>query len=104
MYRRLLAALIATGCLLVALACGAGAWGIHRGLVEAPTGTVQLGGLEVISYTELHFSPGHPPRAYYTIWVTFHNGSVERVRAPALTEWTQRLFQLEVPAPMVVGG
>jgi hypothetical protein len=99
--RKVLIMVAATGCLLVVLMCGGGAWSIHRGLLAAPTAFAQIGDLEVLSFTELNFSPGRPTRAYYTLWVAFHSRSAGRARVAGPLEWAHRLVRIEVPAPMV---
>src|SRR5207248_915691 len=98
MYRRIVITVVATGCLFVVLACAGAAWGLRQGLIQAPIGTVQLGNLEVLSFTELNFSPGRPTRAYYTVWVSFQNRSIGPGQAPWSQEWARRLIRLEVPA------
>ena len=80
MHRRLLAVLFVTGCLIVILGCGAGAWGIQQGLIQAPVGIAQLGNLELMAFTDVEFSTAHPPRSYYTIWVTVRKDSPLRPR------------------------
>ena len=99
--RKVLITVAATGCLLIVLVCGGGVWSIHRGLLQAPTAFAHVGDLEVLSFTELNFSPGHPTRAYYTLWVAFHTRSAGRARVGRPRGWAHRLVRFEVPAPMV---
>jgi hypothetical protein len=97
MYRRLLVGLIATSCLLAVLACGAGAWGIHRGLVRAPTGVARIGNLEVLAFTGVEFSTVRSPRGYYTIWVGIRKDSNSLPRPWHPLRWAHQVVWLEVP-------
>jgi hypothetical protein len=97
-YRRVLVGFIATGCLVIILAAGAGVWGIHHGLVRAPTGVARLGNLEVLAFTGVDFSTARSPRGYYAIWVGLRKDS-DVLRQPwHPLAWAHQLVQLEVPA------
>jgi hypothetical protein len=99
MHHRLLAVLIATGCLVIILGCGAGAWGIRQGLIRAPMGTAQVGNLELMAFNDVEFSTMRPPRSYYTIWVSLRKDSAARARLWRPLIWARRLVRLEVPLP-----
>ena len=102
MYHRVLALGIGTTCVMIVLAAGAGAWGVQRGLIQAPTGVIRLGQLEVMGFTAVEYSTVRSPRAYYTVWV-----GVERESAPTLRPWrpliwARRLLRLNVPSSAVL--
>jgi hypothetical protein len=99
MPRTILLRVIVAGWLIIVLSCGGGVWGVYRGLVRAPTGTAHLGNLAVLTFTEVNYSPGHPTRAYYTIWVALPHDSSERARTRGPFTWARRLLKLEVPVP-----
>ena len=75
MCRRRLVGFIITNCLLVVLTCGASVWGIHCGLMRAPTGVARLGNFEVLAFTDVEFSTVRSARGYYSIWVGFRKDS-----------------------------
>ena len=97
MYHRFLAGLVAAGCLVVVLGCGAGAWGVHRGMVAAPTGVARVGNFEVLAFTGVEFSTMRAPRGYYAIWVGMRKetGALSRPWHPL--SWARRIVWLEVP-------
>ena len=102
MYRRALVLGSITSCLIVILSAGAGVWGVHRGLIQAPTGLVRLGQIEVMAFTDIEYSTIHPPRAYYTIWVGLAKDSPPSLRPWRPLVWAHRLMRLSVPPPAVV--
>ena len=97
MYRRFLAGLVATSCLFVVLACGASVWGIHHGLMRAPTGVVHLGNFEVLAFTGVEFSTMRSPRGYYTIWVGLRKETGVLPRPWHPLSWARQIVRLEVP-------
>jgi hypothetical protein len=97
MDRRYLAGLVATSCLLVVLACGASVWGIHRGLVRAPTGVARLGNFEVLAFTGVEFSAVGSPRGYYTIWVGLRKDTGALPPPWHPLSWARQIVRLEVP-------
>jgi hypothetical protein len=101
-YRQVLVGFIAMGCLAIILAAGAGAWGIHDGLIEAPTGIVRLGQIEVMAFTAVEFSTMRSPRAYYTVWVGLAKDPAPSLRPWRPLMWARRLMRLRVPPPAVL--
>ncbi|HEX2656447.1 MAG TPA: hypothetical protein VHN11_22735 [Xanthobacteraceae bacterium] len=99
MHRRYLALCIAIGCLVIILGCGAGAWSIQQGQIRAPSGSAQVGNLELIAVTVVEFSTMRPPRSYYTVWVALRNDSAARSPAWRPLVWARRLMRLELPPP-----
>ena len=102
MYRRALMLGITTSCLMLILAAGACAWGVQRGLIQAPTGIVRLGPIEVMGFTAVEYSTMRSPRAYYTVWV-----GLAKEPAPTLGPWrplvwAHRLVRLSVPPSAVL--
>jgi hypothetical protein len=97
MDRRYLARLVAASYLLLVLACGAGAWGIHYGLVRAPTGVASLGNFEVLAFTGVEFSTVRSPRGYYTIWVGLRKETGVPPRPWHPLSWARQIMRLEVP-------
>ena len=97
MYRRLLVTSIATGCLVMVLACGAGAWGIHRGLMRAPTGVARIGSFEVLAFTGIEFSTVRDPRGYYAVWVGLRKDSSAVPQPWHPLAWARQLVRVEVP-------
>jgi hypothetical protein len=97
MYRRWLAGFVITNCLLLVLTCGAGVWGIQRGLVLAPTGVARIGNFEVLAFTGVEFSTMRPPRGYYTIWVGIRKETRVEPRRWHPMSWAHRIVRLEVP-------
>jgi hypothetical protein len=102
MYRRVLALSIITSCLIVILAAGAGAWGIQRGLIQAPTGIIRLGQVEVMGFTAVEYSTSNSPRAYYTIWVGWAKEPRPTRRSWRPLVWAHRLMRLSVPPSAVL--
>ncbi|HJZ50509.1 MAG TPA: hypothetical protein VKE41_25230 [Roseiflexaceae bacterium] len=96
-YRQVLAALVATSCLLMILGCGAGAWGIHNGLMRAPSGIVRLGNLELMAFTGIDFSTMRSPRGYYTIWIALRKDSSTLPQPWHPLVWAHQIVYLEVP-------
>ena len=99
MYRRALVLGITTSCLIVILASGAGVWGVQRGLIQAPTGIVRLGQIEVMAFTAVEYSTVHSPRAYYTVWVGLAKDPAATLRPWRPLVWARRLMRLRVPPP-----
>ena len=97
MHRRFLAVLIAVGCLVMLLGCGAGAWSIQQRLIWAPLGTAQVGNLELMAFTDVEFSTARPPRSFYTVWVTLRKDSAARPPTWQPLVQVRRLVRLEVP-------
>ena len=102
MYRRVLALSIVTTCVILILAAGAGAWGIQRGLVHAPTGSIRLGQIEVMAFTAVEYSTIRSPRAYYTVWVGLAKDPAPTLRPWRPLVWARRLMRLSVPPPAVL--
>jgi hypothetical protein len=99
LYHRLLAVLIAIGCLMIILGCGLSAWGIQQGLIQAPIGHAQVGNLELMAFTNMEFSTMRPPRSYYTVWMTLRKDSTTPPKPWQPLLWARRLVRLEVPPP-----
>ena len=99
MHHRFIAVLIAIGCLVVVLGCGVGAWSIQQGLIHAPSGSAQVGNLELMAFTDVEFSTVRPPRSYYTIWVTLRKDATAQPQTWQPLSWVRRLVRLEVPPP-----
>ena len=102
MYRRALVLGSITGCLIIILSAGAGVWGVHGGLIQAPTGVVRLGQIEVMAFTDIEYSTMHPPRAYYTIWVGLAKDTPQSFRPWRPLVWARRLVRLSVPPSAVL--
>src|SRR5829696_5988895 len=102
MYRRVFALSIVTSCMIVILAVGAGVWGVQRGLILAPTGTVRLGQIEVMGFTAVEYSTVRSPRAYYTVWVGLAKEPVPTLQPWRSLVWARRLLRLNVPPPAVL--
>ena len=102
MYRRVLALSVVTSCLLAILAVGAGVWGVQRGLIQAPTGIVRLGQIEIMGFTAVEYSTVRSPRAYYTVWVGLAKEPAPTLRPWRSLVWAGRLVRLHVPPPAVV--
>ena len=91
--------LIAIGCLMIILGCGASAWSIQQGLIQAPIGHAQVGNLDLIAFTDVEFSTMRPPRRYYTVWMTLRKDSSARPKPWQPLLWARRLVRLEVTSP-----
>ena len=102
MYRRALVLGITTSCLIVILASGAGVWGVQRGLIQAPTGIVRLGQIEVMGFTAVEYSTMRSPRAYYTVWVGLAKEPAPTLRPWRPLVWARRLVRLSVPPSAVL--
>jgi len=102
MYRRALVLGSIISCLIVILSAGVGVWGVHRGLIQAPTGFVQLGQIEVMAFTDVEFSTMRPPRAYYTIWVGLAKDPPPSLQRWLPLVWAHRVIRLSVPRPAVI--
>jgi hypothetical protein len=102
MYRRALVLGIITSCLIVILAAGASVWGVHRGQIQAPTGSVRLGQIEVMAFTAVEYSTMRSPRAYYTVWVGLAKDPAPSLRPWRPLVWARRLVRLSVPPPAVL--
>jgi hypothetical protein len=102
MYRRVFVLSLCTSCLIVILATGAGIWSIQRGLIQAPTGIVRLGQIEVMGFTVIEHSTVRSPRAYYTVWVGWAKESAPTARSGRSVLWGRRLVRLNVPPPAVL--
>ena len=98
MYRRALVLGSITSCLIFILAAGASVWGVHRGQIQAPSGSVRLGQIEVMAFTAVEYSTVHSPRAYYTVWVGLAKDPATLRRWRPLV-WARRLMRLRVPPP-----
>ena len=98
MYRRALVLGSITSCLIFILAAGASVWGVHRGQIQAPSGSVRLGQVEVMAFTAVEYSTVHSPRAYYTVWVGVAKDPATLRRWRPLV-WARRLMRLRVPPP-----
>ena len=98
MYRRALVLGSITSCLIFILAAGASVWGVHRGQIQAPSGSVRLGQIEVMAFTAVEYSTVHSPRAYYTVWVGVAKDPATLRRWRPLV-WARRLMRLRVPPP-----
>jgi len=96
-YRRVLVAFVATGCLCLVLGIGAGAWGIHHGLLRGPTGVVRVGDLELMAFTGIDFSTTRSPRGYYTIWIAIRKDTDMPPQPWHPLAWARQLVKLEVP-------
>jgi hypothetical protein len=96
-FSRVLAVLVATSCLCIAIGLGGAAWGVRQGLVRPPTGVVHLGGIELMAFTSIDFSTVHSPRGRYTIWIALRKD----LRAPPQPwhplAWARRLVSIDVP-------
>jgi hypothetical protein len=101
MYRAVLVA-ISTSCLIILLAAGAGVWGIHQGLIHAPTGIVRLGQIDVMAFSGVEYSSVRSPRAYYTVWVGLAKEPTPTTRPWRPLAWARRLVRLSVPPPAVL--
>jgi hypothetical protein len=101
-YRRAVIVAISASCLIVILAAGAGVWGIHRGLIHAPTGSIRLGQIDVMAFAAVEYSTVRSPRAYYTIWVGLAKEPTPTTRPWRPLMWAHRLLRLSVPPPAVV--
>jgi hypothetical protein len=102
MYRRALVLGSIISCLIVILSAGVGVWGVHRGLIQAPTGFVQLGQIEVMAFTDVEFSTMRPPRAYYTIWVGLAKDPPPSLQRWLPLVWAHRVIRLSVPRSAVI--
>jgi len=102
MYRRVLTLSIVTSCLIVILASGAGVWGVHQGLINAPTGIIRLGQLDVMGFTAVEYSTVRSPRAYYTVWVGMAKEPTSPLRPWRPLAWACRLLRLSVPPSAVL--
>jgi hypothetical protein len=100
--RRILALCLVMSCLIVILAAGAGMWGIHQGLIQGPTGRIQLGQLEVMAMSAVEYSTARPPRGYYIVWIGITSEAMPRARPWRPYIWGRRLVRLEVPPPAVL--
>jgi len=98
MYGRVLALSIVITCAMIILAAGAGAWGVQRGLIQAPTGVVRLGQLEMMGFTAVEYSTVRAPQAYYTVWVGLARESGPTLRPWRPLVWARRIRRLSVPA------
>jgi hypothetical protein len=99
MYRRALVLGTITSCLIFILAAGASVWGVHRGQIQAPSGIVRLGQIEVMAFTAVEYSTVHSPRAYYTVWVGLAKDPAATLRPWRPLVWARRLMRLRVPPP-----
>jgi hypothetical protein len=102
MYRRAVVLGITTICLILILAVGAGVWGIQHGLIQGPTGRVQLGQVELMAFTGIEYSTTRSPRAYYTVWVGLAKDPAPSLRPWRPLVWAHRLVRLNVPPPAVL--
>jgi hypothetical protein len=102
MYRRVLALSIVTTCVIIILAGGASVWGVQRGLIQAPTGIVHLGQIDVMGFTVVEYSTMRSPRAYYTVWVGLAKDPAPTLRPWRPLVWARRLVRLEVPPHAVL--
>jgi hypothetical protein len=102
MFRRAMMIGIGTSCLILILAAGAGVWGIHRGLIQAPTGIVQLGQIDVMAFSGIEYSTVRSPRAYYTVWIGLAREPSRTTRPWRPLAWARRLIRLSVPPPAVL--
>jgi hypothetical protein len=96
---RVVAAVIAAGCVTISLGCAAGALALERGLAPPPAVSVQVGRVEIVALTEIIASSARPTRAYYSLWVFVRSGPADGPRARRKLEWGRRLVRLEVPDP-----
>ena len=101
MYRALVLVGI-TSCLIFILAVGACVWGVHRGQIQAPTGIVRLGQIEVMGFTAVEYSTMRSPRAYYTVWVGLAQEPAPNWRPWRPLVWARRLVRLSVPPHAVL--
>jgi len=102
MFRRAVTIGIGTSCLILILAAGAGFWGIHQGLIHAPTGIVRLGQVDVMAFSGIEYSTVRSPRAYYTVWVGLASEPTRATRPWRPLVWARRLIRLSVPPPAVL--
>jgi hypothetical protein len=96
-FSRMLALLVATGCLCIALGLGGAAWGIRQGLLRPPTGVAHLGNLELMAFTSIDFSTMRSPRGHYTIWIALRKDSRAPPKSWHPLVWARRIVWLEVP-------
>jgi hypothetical protein len=102
MDRRVLALSIVSACVIIILTTGAGAWGIQHGLIQAPTGIIRLGQVEVMGFTAVEYSTVRSPRAYYTVWVGLARNPAPTLRPWRPLVWARRLVRLSVPPSAVL--